>query len=294
MLTLDRLKYFVEVATLQHVGQASKNASVSPSVISSAIIALEAEFGCELFMRDKGRIKLNEQGYVLLEQAKAILENINQLYTEVGGKNHGIRGHFRLGASHFLMQEYVIPAFLQIQKDHPKITADFVSLDTGVAISQILSGTLDAALVFRSSNHYDLEEQVLAEGEFHLVVKEGHSILKVSRSKLIQELNKLPAITFRASVGPNFCENHPLFTAYGIMPKHTYFYEDHQTALQLLDKTQGWAFLPDTIIHKFNGLKKVMLGKEFTASSKISFIRNKNKPSSLMIDKLRTLLAMYI
>ena len=70
MLTLERLRYFIEAATFEHVGQASRNLSISPSVISSAIRTLEEEFECELFSREGNRIKLNENGRLLLEKAK--------------------------------------------------------------------------------------------------------------------------------------------------------------------------------------------------------------------------------
>ncbi|MFY7994377.1 MAG: LysR family transcriptional regulator, partial [Bacteriovoracaceae bacterium] len=83
MLTLDRLRYFVEVATTEHVGNAAKLLAVSPSVVSAAIRELEEEFGCELFMREKQRIKLSERGEILLEKAKMILSETQQLYAEV-------------------------------------------------------------------------------------------------------------------------------------------------------------------------------------------------------------------
>lgn len=44
MLTLERLRYFIEAATLEHVGNAARKLHVSPSVISSAIHELEEEF----------------------------------------------------------------------------------------------------------------------------------------------------------------------------------------------------------------------------------------------------------
>jgi DNA-binding transcriptional LysR family regulator len=41
MVTLDRLRYFIEVATTEHVGNAAKLLAVSPSVVSAAIRELE-------------------------------------------------------------------------------------------------------------------------------------------------------------------------------------------------------------------------------------------------------------
>jgi DNA-binding transcriptional LysR family regulator len=276
MITLDRLRYFVEVATREHVGQASKALHVSPSVISSAIASLEEEFQCELFLRENNRLKLNERGSVLLNKAKELLDQTQALYHDVASSPVQLKGHFKLGASHFLMQEYLVPAYLELKKAHPDLTVEFASLDSGVAVSQVLSGGLDAALVFRSSYYHELEETLLYSGEFNIVVKSSHPILKASKKSIMAELNSLPAITFRTSAGPNFWENHPAFKSIGLIPAHAFFYEDTQTATQLLAKTNGWAFLPDLIVRKNKNLQKVSVGKELSAPVNVSMIRHKN------------------
>lgn len=290
MVTLDRLRYFIEVATTEHVGNAAKLLAVSPSVVSASIRELEEEFNCELFIREKQRIRLSERGEILLEKAKAILNDTQQLYFEVGSGDLKLKGHYRIGASHFLMHEYLIPAFLQIQKDHPGLTVEFISLDTGVAISKLLQAELDAALVFRSSNYHELDETVLYNGQFQIAVKKHHSIFKSSGKTVCSQLNELPAITFRTSVGPNFWENHPAFKLVDLRPKHTFFYEDTQTALQLLTSTNGWAFLPDKVISKNKQIQKLSLSKTLNAPVNISFIRKKNPSRDSFLEKLKDVL----
>lgn len=294
MVTLDRLKYFVEVATTEHVGNAAKLLAVSPSVVSAAIRELEQDFNCDLFIREKQRIRLSDRGEILLEKAKEILSTTQKLYSEVGNRDIQLKGHYRIGASHFLMQEYLIPAFIEIQKDHPGLTVEFISLDTGVAISRLLQGELDAALVFRSSNYHELDETVLHHGKFQIAVKKNHPILKASSKMTPKQLNELPAITFRTSVGPNFWENHPAFKSVEVMPRHTFFYEDTQTALQLLSTTNGWAFLPDKVVTKNKRIQKLSLSKELNAPVNISFIKKKGHSSNSFIDKLRDVLKTKI
>lgn len=294
MVTLDRLRYFVEVATTEHVGNAAKLLAVSPSVVSAAIRELEEEFNCELFIREKQRIRLSARGEILLEKAKAILNDTQQLYSEVGTGDIKLKGHYRIGASHFLMQEYLIPAFIEIQKDHPGLTVEFISIDTGVAVSRLLQGELDAALVFRSSNYHELDETVLYNGQFQIAVRKNHPILKLNGKMVSQQINELPAITFRTSIGPNFWENHPAFNTVDIKPKHTFFYEDTQTALQLLSTTKGWAFLPDKVISKNKQIQKLTLSKELNAPVNISLINKKGHSSNSFIDKLKDVLISKI
>jgi DNA-binding transcriptional LysR family regulator len=296
MLTLDRLKYFIEAATLEHVGLAAKNAHVSPSVISSAINSLEDEFNCELFIRENNRIKLNDKGHVLLEKARALIASTNQLYTEMDGENSLIKGHYRLGGSHFLMRELLVPTFLKLHKNHPSITAEFISSDTSLAISNVLSGALDAALVFRSSFKYDLEEHVLKEGQFYIAVKKKHEVFELPKAKRVELLNSLPALAFKPAVGPNFTEHHPVFKEFKISPRNTFYYDDDQTAVQLLLKTNGWALLPEMMIEKYaDKIEKVVISKDWKAPVTISLIRNKNKTSCRFTSQLIEMIkASYI
>jgi DNA-binding transcriptional LysR family regulator len=151
-----------------------------------------------------------------------------------------------------------------------------------------MSGSLDAALVFRSISHFDLNETVLHEGQFQVVVKAKHPILTLPKKQQIAELNNLPAITFKPSVGINYVENHPAFEKLGLVPKHAYFYEDHQSVFQLLEKTNGWAFLPSPMVDINKKITSVFPGRAIEAPVKVCFISSKNRTSSYFIDKLKS------
>ena len=165
-----------------------------------------------------------------------------------------------------------------------------MSLDSGVAISQVTSGLLDAALIFRSSYSESLNEVILHTGQFQIAVGSKNPILKSSPKDFINEINKVPAITFRSSAGGNLWEKHPAFKTAGIIPKHTYFYEDTQTALQLLSQTNGWAFMPDVILKTHKSIKKIVLLEKLSAPVNISMILKRSHRSTQLIEKLNAVI----
>lgn len=292
MITIDRLKYFLAAAHHQNVSKAAKHLAISPSVISSAVKVLEEELGCELFQREKQRIKLTSKGEVLMEKAQGILAHTQNLYRELSQDSLEHKGHFRIGGSHFLTQELLIPTFLNVQKKNPKVTADLMSFDTAVAIKKVQSGELDLALVFRSSYTSQIEEEILQPGMFQVCVKKSHPLLKLETDKeRARALNDLPAITFRSGAqlaGLDFWENHPAFQTLGIIPQHTFFYEDTQTALKLLNQTNGWAFMPDFVVKKSKGLAAVPFKTKLIAPVNISAVWNEQKPPSGFLKQLIT------
>lgn len=298
MITIDRLRYFQEVAKVQHVGRAAKKLNISASVISAAIQVLEDELGHELFTRSKQRIQLNPRGQALLDQVSKILNDVANLGSNSDGTGDQLKGHYRLGASHFLMQKYLLPACLELKKKNEELTFEFCSIDTGVALARIESGAIDLALVFRSSYYKSFKEQRLHSGQFEIVVRNDHPILKIKKERRIEELNQLPAITFRTSMGGNFWESHPAFGKLGIIPKHTYFYEDTQTALSLLKNTDGWAFLPNAVTHQFlnakGGLSKLSFGESLVAPVDISIVYGPSPQAAVFSNALGELVTKRI
>lgn len=286
MITLERLRYFEAVATLEHVGLAAQAMHISPSVISSAIAALEEEFGCQLFDRHNRRLKLNSQGLRLLEKSRQLLGEVDSLKKTLGNRTEELSGHIRVGASHFLMSEYLSSHLAKLGSLHPQISLECVSLDTGLAIAQVLSGQLDLALAFSPFTHQDLEETVLLEGEFVLVVGKNHPL--AGKKGELKKLSHYPAITFRASSGPNICEDHPMFRKFGIHPRHRFFYDNDFIARDLLMKSEGWAFLPENVYEKFQSqLVRIPLPRDWHAPMRVSLISNKRWKNQTTVERVK-------
>jgi len=287
MITIDRLRYFVEAALLENSGRAARNLSVSPSVISSAIKTLEQEMNCSLFDKEKNRLVLNRQGEIILEKAKAILAGVDRLHTEIDLDSSQIKGHYKIAASPFLMREYLVDAFLKVKKKHPKLTVELMSRDTGIAVSDVLSGVVDFALVFRSMRHHDLEEKVVYNGNFKIAVRKNHPLLSKPIKQRADGLNKLASVTFKTLHGPNYCADHPIFSKLFIKPSHQYFYNNNDVSIKILKKTDCWAFLPDILIEKYsNVLRPLSLSKEWDAPVSVSLIKNKNRSTRQLFHEI--------
>ncbi len=286
-ITIDRLRYFIEAAKTEHIGRAAKLLHVSPSVVSSAIRQLEQELKLQFFHRNKKTIKLTFHGKALLDKAQAILLSIKDLKSDLNAPlSDNLSGFYRLGASHILMDTILVPSILGLSENRNDMVCELSSLETSLAIAQIRAGLLDLALVFRSSYTESIEENILWTGEFKIAVTEGHPLLKTPIHKRIQLLNELPAISFRSSNVSNFWEKHPALATAGISPHSKYFYDDTQTAITLLDKTKGWAFLPEFIIDRNPSIKVIKTNFPINAPVNISLVSANNQKAMKLVEKL--------
>ncbi|MEU2064902.1 LysR family transcriptional regulator [Streptomyces sp. NPDC013455] len=72
-MDLRGLRYFVTVAEEGNVSRAARRLHMSQPPLSQRIRELEAELGCELFLRGPKGMRLTAAGDILLEEAKALL-----------------------------------------------------------------------------------------------------------------------------------------------------------------------------------------------------------------------------
>src|SRR5258706_939554 len=99
-MTLDQLRYFLAAARFEHVGRAARSVAISPSAVSTAISALEAELGCQLFRREAKSIILNDQGKYLRAELEAVFDHLSTIRKNLQGAAVSIQGTYRLCASH--------------------------------------------------------------------------------------------------------------------------------------------------------------------------------------------------
>ena len=78
-MTLQQLKYLIEVANSGSMNEAAKKLYVSQPSLSSAIKELEQEFGITLFNRTNKGISLSNEGQEFLGYAKQIIEQTHLL-----------------------------------------------------------------------------------------------------------------------------------------------------------------------------------------------------------------------
>lgn len=284
MITLDRLKYFIAAAQTEHVGEAAKRLRISASVISSAIKEIESEVGSALFTRIGNRIQLNAAGRTALESSQRILEEVETLKQQAKHQTNQLQGQYRVGSSQLLSHRFLIPACLELQMKNPGLTFDFMTADTSQCIAHIKSGHLDGALVFRSSYSEKMSESILFADQFKIYVHKKHPVLNTKNP--IKDLNSLPAVTFKAHLGGNFWQAHPAFGSLGLEPKHGYYYDDPSAAAFLLQKTNGWAFLPSLAGSAYPDLVEVKKIPKFSAPVNLSLISSESLRVQAFVGKL--------
>lgn len=98
-MELNQLKYFLEVAKLEHITQAAEQLHITQPALSKVIARLEEDLGCRLFDREGKNIKLNEYGQVVLRYARRLFYTIGDMEAELEEMSSGQAGRLVIGSS---------------------------------------------------------------------------------------------------------------------------------------------------------------------------------------------------
>ena len=105
------LRLFISVAEASNITHGARRSNMSLAAASERIREMEATLGTDLLVRGRRGVQLTAAGSTLLQHARAVSEQLQQMRGELDGYARGLRGNVRLLVNTVAMLEYV-PALL--------------------------------------------------------------------------------------------------------------------------------------------------------------------------------------
>ncbi len=273
-MKLHQLLYFLETAKQQHIGKAAKVLAISPSAISHGIALLEEELGRPLFEKQGKNIRLTSHGKILAERATRLLLDVEHIREDLTSDEAELQGNYKLAASHLLSTELLCPAWVKIQNENPKLTAEIYTLRSAAVYAGVSAGEFDFGVCFSPQSHPSVEIQPIYEGQLVLAVRKGHPVLK-KKADALKKIADYPASLPKSFQGIENCETHPVFQKHGIQPKVDLIFDSYQIAVEKTKLSDGWSLLPDWIA-KVSGLSTIT-SESWSAPVNISVLWPQNR-----------------
>ena len=185
-MELRHLRYFVAVGEEQHYGRAALRLRVVQPALSRQIQDLEKEVGFKLLERLPRGVKLSAAGKLFLDDARRILQEVNEAAARAARVARGQSGTLRVGFSENVSWRGVVPEslrrFREIQPDAELQLQPLPSLEQ---LEAIRSGRLDAGFVLDMPKaDPELERLRVAILRIELAVPTGHPLTKLKELRL--------------------------------------------------------------------------------------------------------------
>jgi LysR family transcriptional regulator, transcription activator of glutamate synthase operon len=187
MMELRQLKYFVEVARLEHFSMAAEALHVAQSALSRQIGLLEKELGVELFEREGRNVKLTLIGKLFAGQAMIALKAIDNATQQVEEYLDPERGMIRVGFPSSIASSTLPTIIAGFKKEHPEVRLHLRQGSYEFLTEGVKKREIDIAFIGPvPASCPDLHADILFSECFVALLPEAHSLATKSSLSLYQ------------------------------------------------------------------------------------------------------------
>lgn len=178
-MTLQQLKYFIEIARTHKFTTAAKNLFVAQSSLSYAINELENELGVPLFVRNLNKlVTLTEYGETFMPYAEKIFKLLDEGESKLKNMNNPLTGTVKMGFFYCVANNEIPHIFRRFYEDNPNcdILLDFdVNQGSGTIDDQLLLGKYDL-IIATSESIKDCGKQKIGSQQLKLIAANNHPL----------------------------------------------------------------------------------------------------------------------
>jgi DNA-binding transcriptional LysR family regulator len=141
------LRLFIHVAEASSITHGASRSNMSLAAASERIREMEATLGTGLLVRGRRGVQLTAAGSILLQHARAVSEQLQQMRGDLDGYAGGLRGNIRVLVNTVAMLEYVpalLPAFLA---QHKNIDVELEEAKSPDIMRTVAAGRADIGIV---------------------------------------------------------------------------------------------------------------------------------------------------
>ena len=248
-MELRHLRYFIAVGEEQHFGRAANRLHVVQPALSRQIRDLERELGFLLFDRLPRGVRLSAAGKLFLNDARRILQDVDEAKRRAERMALGQAGTLRIGiATAVSWHGLVVNAFREFRRRHPDVELVVHHLVSVHQVEAVVSDRLDAGFAAAVTPwHKELEHRQFALDRMVLAVPQGHPLMKRKRIRL-RDLRGTSFVWFHRWVNPSFHDQMMEACARGGLsaPRIVQEATDRDTVLGLVQCRIGVAWVTES------------------------------------------------
>ncbi|MGF6777332.1 LysR family transcriptional regulator [Paraburkholderia sp. GAS334] len=133
-MQLDDLKIFVATVDAQNFTAAARKLSLSKQFVSRRVMALEAELGVRLLVRNTRKLAITDLGRELYERARRILTEVEEAAQAMSSQQAEPRGLLRVSAPMSFGMTHLSPLVTQFLKRNDAVRFEVVLSDRSVDV----------------------------------------------------------------------------------------------------------------------------------------------------------------
>jgi DNA-binding transcriptional LysR family regulator len=207
-MELRSLRYFVAVAEERNFTRAAARLGIQQPPLSRQIQQLEKEMETRLFRRLTRGVELTGAGRLLLQEARAILQEVEQAVIGVRRRARGETGEIRAGTAAGTYFHPLIGAIVrEYRQQYPEILLSPEESNTQLLVARLQAGEIDLAVVRPPiADHRGLALEPLLDEDMLVVLPANHPLMSLPAVPLAA-LAREAFIMFPRMLNPAFYDS---------------------------------------------------------------------------------------
>lgn len=201
-MDIHHLRYFVVLSEELHFGRAAQRLHMAQPPLSQRIKSLERELGVELFHRRRSGVELSEAGALLLEHARAVLEQVAEAEAAMGRIRPGTSGALRVALPPDTNPVAIEALIEEFASSTPGVLLNLHELSTEEQLPRLRDGDLDVAVVRHPISAVGLESGPVASRPLVAILRADHALAESGEAIPLRALSGQPLVLFQRYMAP--------------------------------------------------------------------------------------------
>jgi DNA-binding transcriptional LysR family regulator len=147
-MELRHLRYFAAVAQALSFTRAAASLRLAQPSLSKQIRNLEDEIGVRLFDRDRNHVSLTDAGTVFFDEAKRLLDGVEDAVKFARATAEGRTGKLRIAAISPLTHSFLPASLVHFRQKYPDVDVSIFERIASDTLAGLKEGTIDLGIVF--------------------------------------------------------------------------------------------------------------------------------------------------
>ncbi|WP_167958295.1 LysR family transcriptional regulator [Anaerosporobacter faecicola] len=298
-MTLQQLKYAVEVAKLGSINEAAKRLFVSQPRLSNTIKELEQEMKIEIFTRTNKGIQVTLEGAEFLGYARQVLEQADLLEQRYGDTKP-VKQNFCVSTQHYA---FAVNAFVELMKEYGQeeyecslretktyeIIDDVKNLRSEIGIIYI--NEFNKKVMYKLIKENNLTFTALFTAKPHVFIS-SQNPLAAKKSVRLEDLEEYPYLSFEQGDNNSFYFSEEILSTR--TRRRNIHVSDRATLFNLLIGLNGYTISTGIISAKLNGDNIIAVPLSIEEDIIIGYLTHNNSRQSELANRYIMYMKQYI
>jgi DNA-binding transcriptional LysR family regulator len=287
-MTLQQLKYVIEVARSRSISKAAQNLFISQPSLSNALKEVEKEMGVTIFSRTNKGIMITSEGSEFLGYARQVVEQAELLENRYSNTQQAPQQHFSVSAQHYA---FAVSAFVRLLKEYNREEYEFTLRETKTyeIIDDVKNLRSEIGILYVNEFNKKVIRKFLREGNlmFHELFEAKPHVFISSKNPLVKQdyvtlsdLRTFPYLSFEQGDYNSFYFSEEILSTLS-RPKNIRV-SDRATLFNLLIGLNGYTISTGVISHELNSKDIVAVPLKVDERITIGYITHKSVPTSTL------------